>query len=162
MPGPRASPFSTQVRQIEITGDLAAALDANNPRKEKLPARFVWVTSARDEAAVSPDRSSPILLLGDSHVLVFNAGDDMHGTRAGLADQLAAELGFAADLIGVRGSGATASRTELYRQAAADKDYLARKKLVIWCFSAREFTESDGWQKVPVKKPTTEFSSAQG
>jgi alginate O-acetyltransferase complex protein AlgJ len=148
-----ASPFSTQARTIEITGDLAAALDPRNAQKEKLPARFVWLTGSKDEAAAPVDRSSPVLVLGDSHALVFNAGGDMHGTRAGFADQLAAELGFAVDLIAVRGSGATDARIALYRQAAEDKEYLAKKKVVVWCFGAREFTESDGWRKVPVTKP---------
>jgi alginate O-acetyltransferase complex protein AlgJ len=38
------------------------------------------------------------------------------------------------------------------RAARADGNYLVGKKVVIWCFSAREFTESAGWQKVPVVK----------
>jgi alginate O-acetyltransferase complex protein AlgJ len=37
--------------------------------------------------------------------------------------------------------------------ARADAGYLDKKKLVIWCFSVREFTESTGWSKVPVVKP---------
>jgi hypothetical protein len=32
----------------------------------------------------------------------------------------------------------------------ADPQYLKGKRLVIWCLGAREFTESTGWQKVPV------------
>jgi len=51
----------------------------------------------------------------------------------------------------VRGSGATPARINLLRQARANPDYL-KKKLVIWCFTAREFTESNGWQKVPIVK----------
>jgi alginate O-acetyltransferase complex protein AlgJ len=55
------------------------------------------------------------------------------------------------DLIGTKGSGATPVRITLYRRAAADKAYLAGKRLVIWCLSAREFTEAfQGWMKVPV------------
>jgi alginate O-acetyltransferase complex protein AlgJ len=56
------------------------------------------------------------------------------------------------DLIGVRGSGATPARVNLLRLARGDAEYLGKKKLVIWCFAAREFTESAGWQKVPVVK----------
>ncbi len=74
----------------------------------------------------------------------------MHAEGAGLADQLALELGFAVDLVGVRGSGATAARINLLRRAQATPEYWANKKMVIWVFSAREFTESDGWRKVPV------------
>ena len=95
--------------------------------------------------AALEDKASPVLLLGDSHTLVFHAGADMHGTGAGLADQLAAELGIAVDVIGVRGSGATPARVNLMRRAKADPAYLAGKKVVIWCFAARDFTESTGW-----------------
>ena len=74
----------------------------------------------------------------------------MHARGAGLADQLALELGFAVDLIAVRGSGATPVRISLYRQCKKDPGYIVRKKVIIWCFSAREFTESTGWSVVPV------------
>ena len=56
--------------------------------------------------------------------------------------------------VGVRGSGATPARIELYRRGQADPEYLKNKKLVIWCFSAREFTENQGWRKVPVARKT--------
>ena len=66
---------------------------------------------------------------------------------AGLPDHLVRRLGFPVDLIGVRGSGSTTTRIELLRR----KDNLQGKQLVIWCFSFREFTESEtGWRKVPV------------
>ena len=38
---------------------------------------------------MEPDRTSPVLVLGDSHVLVFHDGGDMHAAGAGLPDQLA-------------------------------------------------------------------------
>ena len=61
------------------------------------------------------------------------------------------ELGFAPDLIGTRGSGATAVRVSLYRKGRSDPGYLAKKKVVVWCFAAREFTEADqGWVPQPV------------
>jgi alginate O-acetyltransferase complex protein AlgJ len=84
--------------------------------------------------------------MGDSHTLIFH--DPLLFARgAGLPDHLALRLGLAVDLVGVRGSGATSTRIELLRR----KDNLEGKKLVIWCFSFREFTESTtGWRKVPV------------
>ena len=96
------------------------------------------------------DPNSPILLMGDSHTLVFH---DFLAERAGLLDQLALEIGIAPYLIGTRGSGATPVRLSLYRRSLKDQGFLAKKKLVIWCFTAREFTEaSQGWQKLPVAK----------
>ncbi len=96
------------------------------------------------------DDSSPILLMGDSHTLVFHDGGDMHASGAGLVDLLGNDLQTRLDLIGVRGSGATPSRISLLRRNRANPGYLAKKKLVIWCLSAREFTESDAWRKVPL------------
>ena len=90
------------------------------------------------------------MLLGDSHNLVFHSGEDMHATASGLADQLAFELGIAVELVAVRGSGATPARVNLLRRAQRDPDYWSGKRLVIWCFAARELTESDGWSLVPI------------
>jgi hypothetical protein len=128
--------FQTEARETQITGDLGGT--------ETLPLRYV--------TGGEPSRESPVVLLGDSHTLVFHAGDDMHTRNAGLPDQLAVELGTPVDLIGVRGSGATPARVNLLRLARANPDFLAKKKVIIWCFTAREFTESQGWSKVPIVK----------
>ncbi len=141
---------TVDVRELEIHGDLARMADAANPASETLKLSFVRDAAG---AGVPPDPNSPVLLLGDSHTLVFNAGGDMLASGAGLADQLANQLGIAVDLIGVRGSGATPARINLMRKARASDTYLTGKKAVIWCFTVREFTESSGWSKVPIFKP---------
>ncbi len=133
--------FTTAVDKRTIVGDLT-----DGKGSEELPVRVV---SAADGAPLE-DKASPVVLLGDSHTLVFHTGQELHGTDAGLAEQLAAELGIAVDVIGVRGSGATPARVNLLRRAKADPSYLAGKKAVIWCFAAREFTESSGWSLVPL------------
>jgi alginate O-acetyltransferase complex protein AlgJ len=136
-------PFKSEWRETEIQGDLAELVD---PKAAPEKVRLRFVTDA-DSGAPAEWRESPIVLLGDSHTLVFHAGEDMHGTGAGLADQLALELGFSVDVVGVRGSGATPARINLLRR----KDNMAGKKLVIWCFSEREFTQaSGGWRLVPI------------
>jgi alginate O-acetyltransferase complex protein AlgJ len=141
----------TERRRVEINGDLGQALPG--PKMlETLSLRFVGVQENGRLTPVEPNPASPVILLGDSHDLVFHGGGDMHAQGAGLADQLASELGIAVDLIAVRGSGATPARVNLLRRARGRADYLAGKRLVIWCFSAREFTESSGWAKVPVVK----------
>jgi alginate O-acetyltransferase complex protein AlgJ len=142
--------MAAENKTIEMRGDLWQALVGRKGPVEKLTLRFV--TDKGTQQAVAPDRGSPIVLMGDSHNLVFHAGGDMHAAGAGLPDQLAMELGFPVDLVAVRGSGATPARINLMRAARADGNYLVGKKVVIWCFSAREFTESAGWQKVPVVK----------
>lgn len=142
--------FGQRAVSVPITGDLWSALaEGSRPERDTLKLRMINVPGG---GPVAPDRNSPVILLGDSHNLVFQAGGDMHAAGAGLADHLAYELGFAVDLIGVRGSGATPARINLYRRGIAEPGYFGKKKIVVWCFTAREFTESQGWRLVPVSK----------
>lgn len=135
--------ISTEWTRIEIAGDLWRSLNDETIPKEQLAVRRV--------THAPQDEESPVVLLGDSHDLVFHDGGDMFCRNAGLADQLAVELGVPVDLVAVRGSGATPARINLFRKAKRDPGYWNNKKYVIWCFSAREFTESDGWKKVPIR-----------
>ncbi|HVW00792.1 MAG TPA: hypothetical protein VHB77_10640 [Planctomycetaceae bacterium] len=138
--------LATETRHVEITGDLARMLDENNPVRESVPLTFVGAKANDGLVAVDPARESPVLLMGDSHTLVFH-DPTLFARGAGLPDHLALHFGFPVDLVGVRGSGATTTRIELLRR----RDNLKGKKLVIWCFSFREFTESfTGWRTVPV------------
>lgn len=121
-----------------ISGDLGGDPEEIELRVQGLPA---------DPATM---RENPVLLLGDSHVMVFHQGGDLHTTGAGLPDQIAAALGAMPDVLGVRGSGATSSRLQLARRARADETYLSSKKVIVWCFAGREFTEADGWKKLPI------------
>ena len=77
---------------------------------------------------------------------MFGASGDMHAHGAGLPDHLAYQLGFPVDVVAVRGSGATPSRLSLFRR----RDKMKGKRVVVWCLSVREFTEGQGWRKVPV------------
>jgi len=122
--------------ETSINGDLGG-----EPEKVKL--RFVKELDVQKAKA-------PVLLLGDSHVLVFHQGGDLHTTGAGLPDQLAETLDGMPEVLGVRGSGATSSRMTLARTIRSKPDYLTDKKLVVWVFAGREFTEADSWKKFPV------------
>jgi len=140
----------TNIEQ-EISGDLWQMLRDNRIPREHIQLRSVQSTATGQP--VETDPASPILVLGDSHTLVFHKGGDMHAVGAGLVDQLALKSGVVCDLIGVKGSGAGPSRRTLYGKSRKDPEYLNGKKLIIWCFTAREFTESTGiaWRKMPVK-----------
>jgi alginate O-acetyltransferase complex protein AlgJ len=142
--------LTSEWRTIEISGDLREARPDPKPAKETLRIRRVV---RADGKSIEPDPRSPVILLGDSHCLVFHAGEDMLAQDAGLAEQLALELGQAVDLAGVRGSGATPARVNLLRRAQKDPVYWQGKRVVIWCFAVSEFTESDGWRKVPLAPP---------
>jgi alginate O-acetyltransferase complex protein AlgJ len=147
---PTESDIVSIERPLAIKGDLWGYLTGVDAREEILPMFYVGKSRGKDAipTPLQPDRQSPVILMGDSHTLVFNAGGDLHAQGAGLADHLAQQFGFMVDLVGVRGAGTTVPRVDLARR----KDNLKDKKLVIWCFSARQFTESvNGWmQKVPV------------
>jgi hypothetical protein len=151
-PPPAANPFAASAGNVayDLEGDLGALLAKGTPKPPKEKIQLRQIANKSTGKAVEPDPASPVLLMGDSHTLVFH---EFAGERAGLLDQLALELGVAPDLIGTRGSGSTAVRISLYRKSIKDPAYLAKKKVVVWCFTAREFTESDqGWAKVPVAK----------
>lgn len=139
--------YEKETREIEIKGDLRERLKDSTLEAEKLPLTFV--TDSKSGEAPGSWRESPVVLIGDSHTLVFHIGGDLHAEGAGLADHLASEFGFPVDVAGVRGSGATASRVNLFRRG----DNLAGKKLVIWALSIREYTEGmQGWAKVPAAR----------
>ena len=138
--------YESERRDVEITGDLARMIHEAHPSHETVPLTFVGTRRGGSLVPVATSRTSPVLLMGDSHTLVFH-DPELFAQGAGLPDHLALHLGFPVDLIGIRGSGSTTTRIELLRR----RDNLKGKKLVIWCFSSREFTESvTGWRKVPV------------
>ena len=140
--------YAAEWKETTIKGDLGdlAGPNIKKPEPEKIAIRTI--TDKPTGAAITPDANSPLLVIGDSHTLVFH---DFLAEKSGLLDQLAYEIGFAPDLIGTRGSGSTSVQISLYRRARKDPGYLAKKKVIVWCFAAREFTESDqGWDKVPV------------
>ncbi|HZE14000.1 MAG TPA: hypothetical protein VE086_09595 [Chthoniobacterales bacterium] len=147
-----AKEYVAEWKDAERDGDLATLLghDGHKPPAEKIAVQSV--SEKGTGAAVQEDSSSPLLLLGDSHTLIYHDRDFLP-VRAGLVDQLALQLGFAPDLIGTSGSGATPVRINLYRRSVKDAGYLAKKKMIVWCFAAREFTEAtEGWAKVPIAK----------
>ena len=145
-------PLESDWRRVEIAGDLGRSLGGETPPVENVELRFVGRKTDAGLVPLEDDAASPVILLGDSHTLVFHAGADLHAKGAGLADQLALELGMPLDVLGVRGSGVTAPRVNLYQRGLSNPNYLAGKRLVIWCFSAREFTEGQGWRKLPLTK----------
>ena len=130
----------TETRTIAIAGDLWKELGDQNLQKEQLRLTYI------KEGVGASWRGSPVVLLGDSHSLVFHAGGDMHARGAGLPDHLTNQLGFPVDVVAVRGSGATPSRLNLYRR----RDNMKGKRVVVWCLSVREFTEGQGWRLVPI------------
>ena len=141
------SAFGIKKHSLRTAGDLARSLSPSDPIREDLQLETV------SGKVFSED--SPVLVIGDSHTLIFSAGGDMLAEGSGFCELLAAKLKMPVDRIGVRGSAASSVRIDLYRHAVKNPEWLQRKKWVIYLFSCREFTEAiSGWSHVPVmKKP---------
>jgi len=136
--------LDSQTSSLTFSGDLVP----EGGSSETLPVNIIRTPS---QSFVSANEDSPVILMGDSHTLIFHEGGDMLSQGAGLSDQLDYQLQLLIDLIGVRGSGATPSRVSLFRKSRVNPDYLQGKKVLIWCLSVREFTQSSGgWKIVPV------------
>ncbi len=142
-------PLKTGSRKsvIELQGDLRGLKGAVEQAAEKIALEEI---TEEGGAALADNPAAPILLLSDSHGLVFQDGGDMHATGGGLAAHLAAHLGMTIDRMARRGSAATPVRIDLARRIRSEADFATEKKVVIWCFAARELTESAGWRLVPL------------
>ena len=150
--GPGGASFQAESENGEtgagVSGDLASPGGAPAGREE-LRLRGVVRPTSRGPTPVAPDPESPILLLGDSHALVFHAGGDLHAAGAGLPDQLAFELGVPVDLAAAPGP-ATAPFEVLRERVRADPGYWSRKRLVIWCFAAHALGAGGAWRPAPI------------
>lgn len=141
-----AKQYDMTARKVTINGDLAR-MAGGEAVTEELELQLVV---DKEGKSLESDPGSPVILLGDSHTLVFSAGGDLHAKGAGLFEHLSARLGFPIDLLGVRGSGVTPARIKLFQRSKKDGGYLGGKKVLVWCFAARDFTGTGGWRPIPV------------
>tara|TARA_R110002096_G_scaffold91625_14_gene207329 strand:+ start:2554 stop:3600 length:1047 start_codon:yes stop_codon:yes gene_type:complete len=153
-PQPESGFLRSEGKDLIIIGDQVPE-DQRSKFTEVLDVQYCGTNQGGKLAPVPPSDQSPILLLGDSHTLVFQEGSSrgMHCKGAGLLDNLQVDCGLAIDQVGVRGSGMKAARVQLYRHAAGKPGYWDHKKLVIWTFSIREFTQSfDKLMEIPIER----------
>lgn len=132
-----ASPILGSKKEITIQGDLC----------QKTPESLQVVEVTSPTPSLTPNalpKDSAMVLMGDSHCLVFSSGGDMLAKGAGLPDYLGVEFGTMPTLVAQRG-GAKNSRIEFVRKSRKNKDFLGNVKLVVWCFAARELTQGDKW-----------------
>ncbi|MCF6312574.1 MAG: hypothetical protein L3J39_09000 [Verrucomicrobiales bacterium] len=141
---------------LSIRGDQVGEFSPT-PEEEVLTLTYAGKEVGGKIEAVAAYKNSPVLLLGDSHTMVFTDGAqaDMHCKSAGLQDQLQYELGFALDRVSNKGSGIMQARKSLVLMRVRNEPgFWDKKKLVIWVFSAREFTQSsDKMRKLPIEVP---------
>ena len=89
---------------------------------------------------------SPVIVMGDSNTIFWGK------FGSALPHHLAFELGFPVDVLSTSGGGANADPDQSGRaQSAPNPEYLEGKRVVIWCFSARAFTNArQGWIPIPL------------
>ncbi len=132
---------------LSFHGDLLTDAEKGSWAKEELPVRKV----AKGGEPVETDKASPVLVVGDSHTLVFNEGGEMHCRGGGLVDHLQAKLGMPVDRMANKGSGGHTPRMEIARRSVQEPGMWEGKKLLVWCFSAREFTRGQWKAGIPAK-----------
>ncbi|MCZ7651275.1 MAG: hypothetical protein M5U13_08995 [Thermoanaerobaculia bacterium] len=104
---------------------------------------------------------APVLLLGDSFANVFASADLGWGEGAGLAEQLACELGIPVDRIARNAGGAHASRAELARAIVRGEEPLAGVRAVVWQFATRELSQGD-WELLGLESLPSGADGAAG
>ena len=144
-------------QHMEIRGDLAGMAGDTNLPKERVTLDRVSYGNDGNVAGWT-DPSSPIVLLGDSHVTVFSEGtEELHGSGGGLPDYLLMQFGYPMDVVASHGDGVHQARVNLYRRGSLNpkaRGYWENKKWVIWVFAAREFTQAERWSTgVPLTEP---------
>ena len=124
-----AKTYASVWKDVAIDGDLGGMLgaDAKKPGPETISVRAV------ERHARARPETAPCCCWATATRWFFH---DFLAERAGLLDQLAAELGSVPDRIAIRGSGATPVRIDLYRRGIKEPGYLAKKKVVVWVFTA--------------------------
>jgi len=126
-------PISYKVNTVVFTrgGDIRGML----PDDEKVSYRPMKLTAHQvlnpDGTLYDDDKSSPIVMFGDSFCGVYQLEDPKH---AGLSAHIAKEIGMPVDLIMAYGSGPNIRQ----RFARLGASVISQKKLVIWTTAARD------------------------
>jgi alginate O-acetyltransferase complex protein AlgJ len=74
----------------------------------------------------------------------------MLATDAGFIDHLAAALSLPIEDISSQASGADQPRADIARRTVKEPDFWSSRKVVVWLFTAREFTQGK-WRTIPTQ-----------
>jgi alginate O-acetyltransferase complex protein AlgJ len=142
-----ARPYSRDRAEVSRVGDLVDSLRL--PQDQRLFAPEAAVVRPVRRADGEPWRAgddAKVLLVGDSFTNIFTLKEMGWGEGAGLAPQLAFELGRAVDVVAVNAGGAGGS----LRALAQRDDPLRGKRIVIWQFAIRDLA-TESWDVVPIR-----------
>ena len=145
-----AHPVTLPEEALEFVGDLVEGPEKDSIAKEKLPLARAGEGQGKSVSTVESDPKSAILAIGDSHLQVFRKGGNMLATQGGFIDHLQVDLGSAVEEITMQAGGADGPRVEIAHATAKNPDFWSKKKVVVWVFTAREFTFGK-WRVVPAK-----------
>ncbi len=138
---------------IEFHGDLLTDPEKSTLPKEKLPltrAGSAANPNGTEVSALDSDTNAPLLVMGDSHCQVFRAGGAMHATCGGFIDHLGVDLSLPVEEVSTQASGGDGPRVEIARRTVREPEFWAKKKIVVWLFSARELTAGE-WRSIPAR-----------
>jgi len=133
---------------VERRGDVLRMIRA--PQIERLyqPERLhcTQVLKARTGEPYADDPNSPVLVLGDSFLRIFERDEPGSG---GFVSHLARQLGFGLTSIINDGGASTLVRQQLARK----RELLTGKKIVVWEFVERDIRfGTEGWQVIPLPR----------
>jgi hypothetical protein len=135
--------------KVSNSGDLLRMLRLpEGQAKRYVESTEISMVEHADGSRWLPDRSSPVLVLGDSFCNIFSLEGMGWGSDAGFTEHLGAALGRPVDVILRNGDGAHATRAMLARELNSGRDRLDGKGVVVWEFAASQITEGV-WPIIP-------------
>ena len=140
--------YELKTRFVERRGDVLRMI--RTPQIERLyqPERLhcMQVLDARTAKPCADDPNSPVLVLGDSFLRIFERDEPGSG---GFVSHLAHQLGFGLTSIINDGGASTLVRQQLARKP----ELLTGKKVVVWEFVERDIRfGTEGWQVIPLPR----------
>ena len=155
VPAGSAAPWQVRKQTVSNAGDIAVML--NLPKNQDFfPPETVQIARVvtPEGRPWEPDAGAPVLLMGDSFCNMYSLADMGWGDSAGLAEHLSAALGQPLDRLVINAGGAHTTRQELARELASGRDRLARKRVVIYQFAARELAFGD-WRLLDLARTSS-------
>jgi len=135
-------PFKrTAPAPFQFHGDLLSDVEKGTEPPETL---------ALTQVDPKTEGRSPVLVIGDSHCQIFRTGGAMLASDGGFIDHLAHDLGIQIEDISSQSSGAHQPRADIARRTVKEPDFWKSRKIVVWLFTAREFTQGK-WSVLPAK-----------
>lgn len=141
--------YSNTGASVENVGDLAEMLELPT----LFPAQTVYtgVVETSDGKPWRAERAAEVLLLGDSFANIYHQRQLGWGSGAGLGQRLSYHLQRPVDTVIRNDDGAFSTRLLLSEEINRGSDRLAKTRVLIWEFSARELSVGD-WRSIPLAR----------